>query len=163
MAILTILEYPDQRLRTIAQPVTEFDDQLHAIIADMYDTMYAAKGLGLAATQVDIHYQIAVIDFSGNGTEKMCIINPEIIATHGQQYDTYGCLSVPNYPKITIRRAATVTIRALNQYAVPFELEARGDLAICIQHEMDHLVGKLYIDYLSPMQKTKLAKAFNYT
>lgn len=163
MAILTILKYPDQRLRTIAQPVSEFGDQLQAILADMYDTMYASKGLGLAATQVNIHYQIAVIDFSGTGQEKFCIINPEIIETQGHQYDTYGCLSVPNYPKITIRRADTVKIRALNEHAVPFELEASGDLAICIQHEMDHLVGKLYIDYLSPMQKTKLAKEFNYS
>lgn len=161
MAILNILRHPDPKLRTIAQPVTDFGDDLQSIISDMYDTMYEAKGVGLAATQVDIHYQIAVIDFSGNGQEKICLINPEIISREGWQYDYYGCLSVPNYPKTSIRRANTIKVKAYNQHAEQFELEASGDLSICIQHEMDHLIGKLYIDHLSPLKKYMLEQQMN--
>jgi peptide deformylase len=158
MPVLKILHYPDQRLRQIAQPVTDFGPSLQHIIDDMYETMYASNGLGLAATQVGINLQLAVMDFSSRGQEKICLINPQVIASDGWQYDNYGCLSLPGYPGINLKRAANIKIQAQDNNAQPFVLEASDDLAICIQHEMDHLVGKLYIDYLSPLKQSMLHK-----
>lgn len=158
MALLPILHYPDPQLKTKAQPVTDFGQALQTIIDDMYETMYAAHGAGLAATQVNIHLRLAVMDVMGEGKQKICIINPELLYAEGSQNDQHGCLSVPGVPGDNIKRAATVKIRALDRHGVPFELEGQGTLAICIQHEMDHLNGKLYIDHLSPLKRERLFK-----
>lgn len=158
MALLEILHYPDVRLRTQAQVVTSFDAKLQKIIDDMYETMYHAHGAGLAATQVNIHLRLAVMDVVGSGKQQICMINPEIITTAGTQNDQHGCLSVPNVPGDNIKRAAKVQIRALDRHGKPFELEAEETLAICIQHEIDHLNGKLYIDHLSSLKRERLFK-----
>lgn len=158
MALLEILHYPDPRLRTKAQAVTTFDDQLQTIIDDMYETMYHAHGAGLAATQVNIHLRLAVMDTLGSGQQQICMINPEIIRSEGSQIDQHGCLSVPGVPGDNIKRAAKVHLRALDRHGKPFELEAEETLAICIQHEIDHLNGKLYIDHLSSLKRERLFK-----
>lgn len=158
MALLPILHYPDPRLKTIAQPVTDFGKALQKIIDDMYETMYAAHGAGLAATQVNIHLQLAVMDVVGGSKEQICMINPQLLHAEGSQNDQHGCLSVPDVPGDNIQRAAKVKISALDRHGKPFELEAKGVLAICIQHEMDHLNGKLYIDHLSPLKQQRLFK-----
>lgn len=158
MALLEILHYPDSRLRTKAQPVTDFGASLQKIIDDMYETMYASHGAGLAATQVNIHLCLAVMDVAGSGKQKICIINPKLLHAEGAQNDQHGCLSVPQVPGDNIKRAAKVKIRALDRHGEPFELEGEGVLAICIQHEMDHLMGKLYIDHLSSLKRERLFK-----
>ncbi|QSI77296.1 peptide deformylase [Niveibacterium microcysteis] len=166
MALLPILHYPDPRLHTKASPVTEVTDELRTLIRDMAETMYEAPGVGLAATQVNVHKRIVVIDVSEDKTGLRAYINPEIIARSGEQVCEEGCLSVPGiYEKVT--RAERVKVRALDEQGKPFELEAEGLLAVCIQHEIDHLDGKVFVEYLSPLKlnriKSKLAKRSRIT
>jgi len=162
MALLNILRYPDPRLHKIAKPVTVFDDRLKKLVADMAETMYDAPGVGLAATQVDVHEQVIVIDVSDASNELRVFINPEITwsSEEKQVYDE-GCLSVPGIYD-GVERPARVKARALDADGKEFEVEADGLLAVCIQHEMDHLKGKVFVEYLSPLKrnriKTKLLK-----
>jgi peptide deformylase len=157
MARLPILEYPDPRLRIRAEPVTKFDTELKTFVADLFDTMYSAPGIGLAATQVDVHKRILVCDVGVEGKQPYCLINPEIVSTEGQTNSEEGCLSVPEYYDF-IDRAAVIRVRAYDPDGKPFELEADGMLAVCIQHEMDHLEGKLFVDYLSELKRERLKK-----
>lgn len=157
MALLNILHFPDERLRTIAQPVEEVDDGVRKLIDDMFETMYAAPGIGLAATQVDVHQRIITIDISEDKNSPVCLINPEIIERDGVQTYDEGCLSVPGFYE-TVERANHIKVRALDRAGQGFELEAEGLLAVCIQHEMDHLQGKLFVDYLSEMKRTRIRK-----
>jgi peptide deformylase len=157
MAKLTILEYPDARLRTRAVPVTVFDQRLRRQIEDMFETMYAAPGIGLAATQVDYHQRLIVIDVSQEKDQPLVLINPEILAKEGVSEFEEGCLSVPGYFD-EVQRAAKVRVRAQDRDGQVFELEAEGLLAVCIQHEMDHLEGKLFVDYLSELKRTRVRK-----
>ncbi|MES3006581.1 MAG: peptide deformylase [Pseudomonadota bacterium] len=156
MAILAILEFPDLRLRKKATPVTEVTDALRKTIDDMFETMYAAPGIGLAATQVDVHKQLIVIDISENKDCPLVFINPsvEIIDQELAEYDE-GCLSVPGFYE-TVSRPRLVRIKALDRDGKPFELETDGLLATCIQHEMDHLNGKLFVDYLSALKRERI-------
>ena len=161
MARLDILYYPDARLHTVAKPVEAVDARIRTLVDDMAETMYAANGIGLAATQVNVHERVIVIDLSDTRRELRVFINPELIAKSGQVEGEEGCLSVPGiYDRVT--RAERVTVRALDRDGKTFELEADGLLAICIQHEMDHLLGKVFVEYLSGLKrtriKTKLAK-----
>lgn len=157
MALLDILRFPDQRLRTKAQPVKTVDKEVEKIVEDMFETMYEAPGIGLAATQVDIHRQIIVIDISEEKDQPLCLINPKIVDSDGTETCEEGCLSVPAY-YAEVERAEKVKIQALDKQGEPFELEADGLLAVCIQHEMDHLKGKLFVDYLSPLKQQRLRK-----
>jgi peptide deformylase len=157
MARLPILEYPDPRLRIRAEPVTKVDAEIRRIAADMLETMYAAPGIGLAATQVDIHKRLIVLDVSEERNRPYCLINPEIIAREGEINGEEGCLSVPGTFDY-VDRARTIRVRALDTEGKPFELEAEDALAVCIQHEMDHLDGKLFVDYLSEMKRQRLKK-----
>ncbi|HJV87340.1 MAG TPA: peptide deformylase [Noviherbaspirillum sp.] len=162
MPLLNILRYPDPRLHKIAKPVTVFDDRLKKLVADMAETMYAAPGVGLAATQVDVHEQLVVIDTSETHDDLRVFINPEILwASEERQVYDEGCLSVPGVYD-GVERPARVKVRALDLEGKPFEIEADGLLAVCIQHEMDHLKGKVFVEYLSPLKrnriKTKLLK-----
>lgn len=157
MTTLTILRYPDPRLRTKATPVENVDDDIRQIVDDMFETMYAAPGIGLAATQVDIHKQIVVIDVSEKKDQPLCFINPEIIKEDGTEEMEEGCLSVPEYyAKVT--RAEKVTVKALGRDGEEFTLDADELLAVCIQHEIDHLNGKVFVDYLSPMKQQRVRK-----
>jgi peptide deformylase len=156
MAHLPILEYPDPRLKKVAAPVTAFTPEIVKLVRDMADTMYAAPGVGLAATQVDVHKQVIVIDTSDTKDDLLILINPEIIAAEGESECEEGCLSVPGYYD-TVTRAARITVRARNERGEPIERTADGLLAMCIQHEMDHLVGKVFVDYLSPLKRARLA------
>jgi peptide deformylase len=157
MAKLEVLRFPDERLRTVAEPVTEVNDEIRQIVKDMLETMYDENGIGLAATQVDIHKRIVVIDVSEEGNEPLVLINPEIIAKDGSTISEEGCLSVPqSYAKVD--RAEQVTVKALNENGEEFTYEADGLLAICTQHELDHLMGKLFIDYLSPLKRQRIRK-----
>ncbi len=157
MAILEVLRFPDERLRTKATEVTQIDDSIREIVANMIDTMYDENGIGLAATQVNIHQRIVVIDVSEDRDGLIVLINPEIIKKDGSTVSEEGCLSVPNsYAKVD--RAETVTVRAHNEKGEEFELDADGLLAICIQHELDHLQGTLFIDYLSPLKRQRIRK-----
>ncbi len=161
MARLDILHYPDARLHTVAKPVQAVDARLRKLVEDMAETMYAANGIGLAATQVNVHERVIVIDISEARKELRVFINPELVAKSGQVEGEEGCLSVPGiYDRVT--RAERVTVRALDRDGNAFELDADGLLAVCIQHEMDHLAGKVFVDYLSGLKrnriKTKLAK-----
>ena len=162
MARLDILEFPDPRLRTIAKPIDAVDDTLRTLIDDMFETMYAAPGIGLAASQVDVHRQLLVLDVSENADAPMVFINPEIVERDGEQVYQEGCLSVPGI-YADVHRAEHLKVRALDRDGNPFECDAHGVLAVCIQHEMDHLAGKLFVDYLSPLKREmvrkKLAKA----
>jgi peptide deformylase len=157
MAALTILHYPDERLRTRAQPVTVVDDQVRQLIADMFETMYAAPGIGLAATQVNVHQQIIVMDISEQRNQPLTFINPEILKAEGEQEYEEGCLSVPGFYE-PVSRAGLIKVRALDKHGQPFELEADGLLAVCIQHEMDHLEGKLFVDYISQLKRSRIRK-----
>lgn len=158
MSLLKILEFPDPRLRTSAQLVTVFDEKLKTQIANMFETMYLAPGIGLAATQVNFHYQLIVIDVSADKNEKLVLINPEITRRSGEQIIEEGCLSVPEiYAEVP--RSAEITVKALDADGNEFELEASELLAVCIQHEMDHLQGKLFVDYLSPLKRERIRKA----
>ena len=156
MAVLPILEYPDPRLRKIAAPVVAVTPEIQKLVRDMAETMYAAPGIGLAATQVDVHKRVIVMDLSDTRDELRVFINPEILAAEGEADAEEGCLSVPGYyDKVT--RAARVRVRALDAEGNPFELDADGLLAVCIQHEMDHLVGKVFVDHLSPLKRARLS------
>jgi len=157
MSMLTILRYPDERLRTIATPVKHFDDKLQRLIDDMLETMYAAPGIGLAATQVDVHKQLLVVDASENKNQTLVLINPEILEKDGCQKFDEGCLSVPGIYE-TVERAQHIRIRACDRDGQTFEMEAEDLLAVCIQHEMDHLQGKLFVDYLSNMKRQRIRK-----
>jgi len=155
MAILHILHYPDERLHTVAKPVVEVNGEIRRLIDNMAETMYAAPGIGLAATQVNVHQQVIVIDVTEARNELLALINPEIVATEGQGEREEGCLSVPGiYDKVT--RAERVTVRALDRSGQPFTLEADGLLAVCIQHEIDHLKGKVFVEYLSRLKQSRI-------
>jgi peptide deformylase len=155
MAKLDILHYPDARLHTIAKPVATVDARIRKLVDDMVETMYAAPGIGLAATQVNVHERVVVIDISETHDDLLVLINPEIIAQSGTEESEEGCLSVPGiYDRIT--RAERVSVRALDRNGKSFELKADGLLAVCIQHEMDHLVGKVFVDYLSGLKRNRI-------
>ncbi|MFY8205479.1 MAG: peptide deformylase [Arenimonas sp.] len=161
MSLLTILEYPDKRLRTVATPIEAVDAALSTLIDDMFETMYEAPGIGLAATQVNYHKQLLVLDISEDKSQPMVFINPKVVARDGKQVYQEGCLSLPNiYADVT--RYNQITVEALDRHGQPFTLEADGLLAVCIQHEMDHLIGKVFVDHLSPLKRAlaekKLAK-----
>ncbi|GGY09760.1 peptide deformylase [Paludibacterium paludis] len=155
MALLTILHYPDERLHKVAKPVGEVDDRIRTLIDDMIETMYSCHGIGLAATQVDSLERVIVIDVSEERNEVRAFVNPEIFEKEGQTVYEEGCLSVPGiYDKVT--RAERVKVRALDRDGKPFELEADGLLAICLQHEVDHLDGKVFVDYLSELKQNRI-------
>ncbi|NHB89925.1 peptide deformylase [Photorhabdus tasmaniensis] len=155
MSVLQVLHYPDERLRTIAMPVKEVNAEIQRIIDDMFETMYIEEGIGLAATQVDIHQRIVVIDVSETRDERLVLINPELLEKSGNTGIEEGCLSIPEQ-RALVPRAEKVKIRALDYNGQSFELQADGLLAICIQHEMDHLIGKLFVDYLSPLKRQRI-------
>ena len=155
MALLPILEFPDPRLRKIATPVAAVTPEIRKLVRDMAETMYAAPGIGLAATQVDVHKRVIVMDISDARDELRVFINPELLASSGEAETEEGCLSVPGYyDKVT--RAANVRVRAQNELGEHFELDADGMLAVCIQHEMEHLIGKVFVDHLSPLKRARL-------
>jgi peptide deformylase len=156
MSILNILRYPDPRLHKIAKPVTAFDDRLKKLVADMAETMYDAPGVGLAAPQVDVHEQLVVIDTSETNDQLQVFINPEIIwASEERKIYDEGCLSVPGIYD-NVERPSEVKVRAFDLDGNPFELQADGLLAVCIQHEMDHLLGKVFVEYLSPLKRNRI-------
>jgi peptide deformylase len=156
MALLKILRYPDVRLHKVAKPVTEFGERIQQLAADMAETMYDAPGVGLAATQVDVHERLIVIDISDTHDQLKVFVNPEITwASEEKQVYDEGCLSVPGIYD-GVERPARVRVRALDQHGQPFELEADGLLAVCIQHEMDHLMGKVFVEYLSPLKRNRI-------
>ncbi|MFS7196692.1 peptide deformylase [Rahnella inusitata] len=155
MSVLQILHFPDERLRITAKPVKEVDAKIQQIVDDMFETMYAEEGIGLAATQVNIHQRIIVIDVSENRDERLVLINPELLEKSGETGIEEGCLSIPDQ-RALVPRAEKVKIRALDREGKSFELEADDLLAICIQHEMDHLVGVLFVDYLSPLKRQRI-------
>ena len=157
MALLNILHFPDDRLRTKAKPVVKVTDKHRTLIKNMLETMYDAPGIGLAATQVNFHERILVIDISEEKNVPIVLINPELLEKEGDQEFDEGCLSVPGIYE-TLHRAEKVRVKALNQKGESFEMEAHGLLAVCIQHEMDHLEGKLFVDYLSQLKKQRIRK-----
>ncbi len=155
MAILPILQYPDERLHKVAKKVEQIDDATRKLVRDMAETMYAAPGIGLAATQVDKHIQLIVIDVSETHEDLKVFINPELLNSQGEKENEEGCLSVPGiYEKVS--RAERVTVRAQDEHGKPFTLEAEGLLAVCIQHEMDHLKGRVFVEYLSHLKQTRI-------
>lgn len=157
MAQLEILHYPDPRLRTQARAVENVDDEVRRLVDDMFETMYAAPGIGLAATQVNVHRQVIVIDVSEEKNQPLCLINAEIVEREGEEESEEGCLSVPDiYDRV--RRAERIKVKALDRDCDAFTLEATGLLAMCIQHEIDHLQGNLFVDYLSPLKQQRLRK-----
>jgi len=157
MALLHILRYPDERLHTVASHVPAVDEKIRQLIKDMAETMYAAPGVGLAATQVDVHKRVIVIDISETRDQLQAFVNPELVAVSGESDFEEGCLSVPGiFDKV--RRAARITVRALDAEGKPFTLEADGLLAVCIQHEMDHLEGKVFVEYLSRLKQRRILK-----
>jgi len=153
--ILNILEYPDPRLRKVAAAVPAVTPEVRKLVRDMAETMYAAPGIGLSATQVDVHKRIIVIDATPAHDQLTVLINPELLAAEGESDCEEGCLSLPGFYE-KVRRAGRVTVRALNEQGELFELSAEGMLAVCIQHEMDHLVGKVFVDYLSPLKRARV-------
>ena len=157
MAILNILHYPDPRLRIKALPVEIVDDEIRGLAADMFETMYTAPGIGLAAPQVNVHKRMLVIDVSETKDHPLCFINPEILSKAGTAQREEGCLSVPGVFDV-VERAEWIQVRALNLEGETFELEADGLLAVCIQHEMDHLKGRLFVDYLSSIKRQRIRK-----
>ena len=157
MTKLVILEYPDPRLRKQAAPVAIVDDAVRQLAANMLETMYAAKGVGLAATQVDVHQRLIVLDVSESRDQPLILINPELLKKEGSAPAEEGCLSLPGiYDKLS--RATRIRVRALRQDGQPFEMDAEGLLGVCIQHEMDHLEGKLFVDYLSELKRTLIRR-----
>ena len=166
MALLPIIHYPDPRLHTRAKPVAQVDARIRQLAHDMAETMYAAPGVGLAATQVDVHERVITIDVSEDKSELLVLINPEILSHEGEQECEEGCLSVPGIYDV-VKRAAKVRVRALDVNGKSFEFDADGLLAVCVQHEMDHLDGKVFVEYLSQLKqnriKTKLAKRARIT
>ena len=163
MAVLEILEFPDPRLRTVAEPVREVTDELRALIDDMFETMYDAPGIGLAATQVDVHQRLLVIDVSEDHSEPLVFINPEVEVLDPElgEYDE-GCLSVPGFYE-TVNRPRRVRVTALDCNGESFTRELEGLLAICLQHEIDHLDGKLFVDYISPLKRQRIRKKLEKT
>ena len=157
MAILEILHYPDPRLRNRAEPVTEVDDQVRQLVGDMLETMYAAPGLGLAAVQVNAAKRVITIDMSENGDQPLILVNPEILVQSGAVETEEGCLSVPGIYEF-VTRAEWIRARALGRDGEPFEFEAEDLLAVCVQHEIDHLDGKLFVDYLSQLKRQRIRK-----
>lgn len=157
MAILNILHFPDERLRTKAKPVAEVTDKHRTLISNMLETMYDAPGIGLAATQINVHERILVIDISEEKNQPIVLINPEILAKEGDQEFDEGCLSVPGIYE-TVHRAEKIQVKALNREGESIEMNAEGLLAVCIQHETDHLDGKLFVDYLSQLKKQRIRK-----
>ncbi len=157
MALLKILQYPDERLHTVAAKVPEVTDKIRTLVHNMEETMYAAPGIGLAATQVDVHQCVIVIDASDTHDLLHVLINPEITAAIGESDCEEGCLSVPGIFE-KIRRAEQITVEALNFNGDPFILEAKGLLAVCIQHETDHLIGKVFVEYLSQLKQTRVLR-----
>lgn len=155
MSVLQILHFPDDRLRIVAKPVKEVNAEIQQIVDDMFDTMYAEEGIGLAATQVNIHQRIIVIDVTDDKSQQLVLINPEMLEQSGETGIEEGCLSIPDQRGL-VPRAANVKIRALDRNGNSYELEADELLAICIQHEMDHLIGKLFVDYLSPLKRQRI-------
>ncbi|MCQ8180439.1 peptide deformylase [Methylomonas sp. SURF-1] len=155
MSILTILEFPDKRLRTVASEVEQVDAGIKKLVDDMIETMYSAKGVGLAATQVNVHKRVIVMDVSENKDDPICLINPQIVERDGVEESEEGCLSVPGFFE-KVSRAEHIKVKALDRNGDSFELEARDLLAVCIQHEMDHLEGKLFVDYLSPFKRNRI-------
>lgn len=157
MALLQILKYPDSRLHTVAEPVLRVDAAIRSLVDDMAETMYAAPGIGLAATQVNVHKQVIVMDISESKDQLLVLINPEIVDSSGQIECEEGCLSVPGiYEKVS--RAAEICVRALDRDGNLFEFDASGLLAVCVQHEMDHLKGKVFVEYLSPLKQERIVK-----
>ena len=158
MALLDILEFPDPRLRTQAKPVENVDDSIRTLIDDMFETMYAAPGIGLAATQINVHLQVVVMDISEDQSEPLVFINPEVtvIGEDTRDYDE-GCLSVPGFYE-TVARPAQIRVSALGRDGKAFEMEPDDLLAVCIQHELDHLQGKLFVDYVSPLKRNRIRK-----
>jgi len=157
MAVLSILEYPDPRLRTRAEPVVAFDAALGRLVDDLLATMYAAPGIGLAATQVDVHQRVIVIDVSEDKTDPRVFINPQILTREGKETSEEGCLSVPGIFD-DVERAARIRVRTHDRSGAVHELELEGMLAVCLQHEMDHLEGKLFVDYLSDVKRERIRK-----
>jgi peptide deformylase len=157
MSTLEILTFPDARLRNKAKPVPEVNDEIRRIVDDMFATMYAAPGIGLAAIQVNIPLRIIVIDVSDSHDSPLCLINPEILERRGEEQMEEGCLSVPGYYDL-VTRADWIRVRALDRDGASFELEQDGLLAVCIQHEIDHLDGKLFVDYLSSLKRQRVRK-----
>ena len=157
MAILKVLHYPDPRLRHKAQPVTAVDDGIRRLLDDMLETMYAAPGIGLAAIQVDVPKRVLVVDISETKDQPLCLVNPEIVNAYGEEEMEEGCLSVPGVYE-RVQRAERIRVRALDRDGKPFEREADGLLAVCIQHEIDHLDGKLFVDYLSSLKRSRIRK-----
>jgi peptide deformylase len=156
MALLPILEYPDPRLKKVATPVAAVTPDIRKLVRDLAETMYSAPGVGLAATQVNVHKRVIVIDISEHKDGLRVFINPELLSAEGEVECEEGCLSVPGYyDKVT--RAARIRVRAQDQQGATFELDADGLLAVCIQHEMDHLLGKVFVEYLSPLKRARLA------
>ncbi|MEW5007682.1 MAG: peptide deformylase [Cycloclasticus sp.] len=157
MAKLDILHFPDKRLRTKAREISNIDDKLRCFIDDMFETMYEAPGIGLAATQVNFHHRVMVIDVSEEKDQPLCFINPVITHKEGVELMQEGCLSVPGFYE-DVERAEAITVKALDKQGEPFELTTDGLLAVCIQHEIDHLDGKLFVDYLSPLKRNRIRK-----
>ena len=155
--ILEIFKYPDKRLRTIAKPVENVNNEIKKQVKDMFETMYDAPGIGLAATQVNFHQRLIVVDVSEECNEPICLINPEIIEKNGEIEWEEGCLSVPNYYE-SVKRANEIKVSALNELGQSFEIDASEMLAVCIQHEMDHLNGILFVDHLSKLKQKRLKK-----
>ncbi len=157
MAILDILHFPDARLRNVAKPVTQVDDSVRQLIDDMFETMYKAPGIGLAAIQVNVARRVIVVDTSEDRSQALALVNPEILDRQGEERMDEGCLSVPGIYE-TVQRADKIRVRALDRNGEPFEMEADGLLAVCIQHEIDHLDGKLFVDYLSTLKRQRIRK-----
>ena len=157
MTQLTILEFPDPRLKTVANDVEDFDDDLKKLIEDMTETMYSAHGIGLAATQVNVHKRLLVLDVSENQDQPRVYINPQILSQSGDQVHEEGCLSVPGI-YASVMRAENITVRAMDTSGVIFEEQLEGLHAVCVQHEMDHLIGRLFVDYLSPLKRNMVRK-----
>ena len=155
MALLEILHFPDPRLRNVAEPVETVDDSVRQLLDDMLETMYAAPGIGLAATQVNSNKRVVVIDVSEEKDQPLCLINPEILALEGFEEMEEGCLSVPGVYEV-VQRADHIRLRALDRSGQPFEMQVDGLLAVCMQHEIDHLDGKLFVDYLSQLKRTRI-------
>ncbi len=157
MSVLNILHYPDSRLRIKAKPVKEITNEIKKLVSDMLETMYQAPGIGLAATQVDVHLRVIVIDISEDKSDPLVLINPEIISLDGNQKSDEGCLSVPDFYE-PVERAEHVVVRTRTLEGTDIEIDAHELLAVCIQHEMDHLIGKLFVDYLSEMKRSRITK-----
>jgi peptide deformylase len=157
MAILEILHYPDPRLRNEALPVEEVNREIKQLVKDMFETMYDAPGIGLASIQVNVSKRVIVVDISEDHDQPLCFINPEIVSKDGEEEMDEGCLSVPGFYE-TVQRAEKIRVKALNENGEMFEMDADGLLAVCIQHEIDHLDGKLFVDYISPLKRNRIRK-----